>query len=170
MIVGELNSNNRPAPDYASRQVRAGRRLCGQDRSKDVLSKRAQRQHDFAVEQLPVSTRRSFDDFYGTVRGQHDLDEFEARFKDNTVTPPPIAAAFRVDWPDFLRTLSPRDRALAHFLSLGHQAKTAAQRFKITPGRVTQLRQMWCHAWRTCQGEDDVLCAAGRATKATAAR
>jgi hypothetical protein len=137
-----------------ARAVRNGRRLCGQERAKDVLSPRAQQRRNFRVESLPSSTRRSFDDFYASVRGQQSVDSYEERLKDNSVTPPPDAAAFRIDWPAFLNTLSERDRELAHFLSLGHAASKAAEQFKLTPGRVTQLRQRWCREWRLCQGED----------------
>jgi hypothetical protein len=38
---------------FAARAVRAGRRVCGQERAKDVLSPSAQRRHHFAVECLP---------------------------------------------------------------------------------------------------------------------
>ncbi|OAI40495.1 hypothetical protein AYO40_00750 [Planctomycetaceae bacterium SCGC AG-212-D15] len=38
---------------FAARHVQAGRRLCGQDRAKDVLSARAQQRHGFAVGKLP---------------------------------------------------------------------------------------------------------------------
>jgi hypothetical protein len=139
-----------------ARAVRNGRRLCGQERANDVLSGRAQQRRNFRVESLPVSTRRSFDDFYASVHGQQSVDSYEERLHDNSVTPPPDAAAFRIDWPNFLKTLSERDRELAHFLSLGHAASKAAERFKLTPGRVTQLRQRWCREWRLCQGEEDV--------------
>jgi len=39
------------------------------------------------------------------------------------------------------------------YLSLGHQGKKAASKFGVSPGRVTQLRQRWCHEWRRCQGD-----------------
>jgi hypothetical protein len=138
-----------------AKAVKSGRRLTGQERAKDVLSARAQRRHGFKVESLPASTRRPFDDFCAAPHGQQHLDVYEERLKDNTVTPPPDAAAFRIDWPDFLDTLTERDRELAHFLSLGHAAKKAADKFKLSPGRVTQLRQRWCREWRLCQGEED---------------
>lgn len=130
-----------------------GRRVTGQERAWDVLSARAQRRHGFKVESLPASTRRPFDDLYSAVRGQQFLDEYEERLRDNTFTPPPDAAAFRLDWPGFLDTLTERNRELAHFLSLGHAAKKAADKFRLSPGRVTQLRQRWCREWRLCQGE-----------------
>jgi hypothetical protein len=38
---------------YAAQAVHNGRRLCGQERIKDVLSPRAQKEHDFTVVSLP---------------------------------------------------------------------------------------------------------------------
>jgi hypothetical protein len=134
--------------------VRSGRRLCGQERSQDVLSPVAQRRHGFVVESLPARTAVSLEQLYGEVAGQRRLDAYEERLRDNTRTPPPKAAAFRIDWPAFLCSLTARDQDLALFLSLGHKATTAAQTFKLSAGRVTQLRQRWCQQWRRCQGEE----------------
>jgi hypothetical protein len=139
---------------FVARAVKSGRRLCGQEKAKEVLSSRAQQRHGFAVESLPVSTRRDYEDIYSVVRGQQELDAYEERLKDNTVTPPPDAAAFRLDFPKFLGGLSERDRNLAMFLSLNHSAKKAAAKFQVSPGRVTQLRQQWCREWRRLQGEE----------------
>src|SRR5262249_58971261 len=38
---------------YAARAVRSGRRLCGQERARDVMSPRAQRRKHFAVQPWP---------------------------------------------------------------------------------------------------------------------
>ena len=142
-----------------ARAVKCGRRLCGQERARDVLSPLAQQRHGFRVGRLPTSTRRHHEDLYADPHGQALLDEFEERLRDNTMTPPPDAAAFRVDWPLFLQGLTQRDRDMAAFLSLGHSGKATAAKFGLSPGRVTQLRQRWCREWRACQGEAD----AGRA-------
>jgi hypothetical protein len=72
--------------------------------------------------------------------------------RDNTATPVPAQVAFRLDWPAFLRTLGRRDRALADYLALGHGATSAARRFGLSIGRVSQLRGAWCRAWRRFQG------------------
>ena len=138
-----------------ARAVKCGRRLCGQERARDVLSPVAQARHGFRVERLPASTRSPHEHLYADPHGQALLDALEERLRDNTVTPPPDAAAFRVDWPLFLVGLTQRDRDLALFLSLGHSGKAAAAKFGLSPGRVTQLRQRWCREWRACQGEGD---------------
>jgi hypothetical protein len=138
----------------AARAVNSGRRVGKQESAVDVLSNVAQHRHGFNVESLPVSTRRSQESINAVVRGQEELDAYEERLQDNTVTPPPDAAAFRIDFPHFLAAMSERDRALAMFLSLGHSAKMAAAKFGVSCGRVTQLRQKWHENWRLVEGED----------------
>ena len=103
---------------------------------------------------MPTSTQRSFEDIHALVRGQQELDAYEERLQDNHVTPPPDAAAFRIDFPRFLGTLSERDRDLAMYLSLGHSAKKAAERFGLSPGRITQIRQRLCKEWHGMHGEE----------------
>jgi hypothetical protein len=137
-----------------ARAVKSGRRLCGRESAKEVLSSTAQQRHGFRVESLPISIRRPASELYGTVRGQEALDAYEERLQDNHITPPPDAAAFRIDFPQFVGALPERDRELAMFLSLGHSAKKAGHRFRLSPGRVTQLRYRWFRHWRTFHGED----------------
>src|SRR5262249_23702635 len=124
---------------YAARAVRCGRRLTGQEKAKDVLSSLAQRRHGFTVASLPASTCKSFEKIYATVRGQEDMDGWEERLQENTVTPVPDQVSFRLAYPQFVRSLGRRDRRMAHFLSLGNSAKETARRFNMSPGRVTQL-------------------------------
>lgn len=98
---------------FAARAARTGRRVCGQEKAKDVLSPQAQQRCGFKVESLPTSTATSQENLYGTFRGQEKLDEFEERLQDNTLTPVPDQVAFRIDWPRFFRQLTCRDRELA---------------------------------------------------------
>ena len=73
---------------FAARAVRSGRRLTGQEKSRDVLSPVARHRHGFAVEPLPASTRRCYEDVFASVGGQRRMDAFEERLHDNAVTPP----------------------------------------------------------------------------------
>jgi hypothetical protein len=139
---------------YAARAVRCGRRLTGQERAKDVLSPVAQRRYGFSVASLPASTRTSFEKVYSAVRGQEDIDGWEERLRDNTLTPVPDQASFRLAYPQFVRSLGRRDRRMAHFLSMGNSAMEAARRFKLSPGRITQLRQRWCRDWHALHDEE----------------
>ena len=145
-----------------ARAVRNGRKLCGQAKAKDVLNRATQRRHGFTVYSLIASKRRLFENIYALVHGQHELDAYEDRLRDNTVTPPPDAAAFRLDFPRFLADLPARDRQMAMFLSLGHPAKKAAEKFSLSKGRITQLRQQWCREWQRGQGEEKSSSCAGR--------
>jgi hypothetical protein len=139
---------------YATRAVRSGRRLCGQLRANDVFSEVAQRQYGFTVQPLPSSTTPSWEVRHSRSHSPGHFNAYEERLRDSTVTPPPEAAAFRIDFPQFLQSLTDRDRRLAEYLSLGHQAAKAAGQFGLSPGRVTQLRQRWCQEWRAFQGEE----------------
>jgi hypothetical protein len=136
-----------------ARAVKCGRKVTGMEKVKDALSARAQQRHGFFVESLPTSTQRSHEILYGPPRRQELDDLWEEWLLDNDQTPIPEQVAFRLDWPTFFSSLSERDRQLAEFLALGHSAKNAAQRFKLSPGRVTQLRQQWCREWRAFCGE-----------------
>ncbi len=141
---------------FAARAVRSGRRLCGQEKSKDVLSALAQRRRGFRVETLPSSTCTSQEQLYAQPHGQQMQDAFEERLQDNRQTPIPEQVAFRMDWPRYFNSLTPRDRQLAEYLSLGHSAKSAAAKFGVSPARVTQLRQRWCHEWRQFEEAEPV--------------
>jgi hypothetical protein len=137
----------------AARSVASGRKAAGMEKSKDVMNPHAQRRYGFRVEALPATTRTGFETLLAEPRGQRLLDAFEERLHEDDVMPVPDQVAFRLDWPEYFGTLSERDRRLAEFLSLGHRATDAADRFKLSPGRVTQLRQQWCREWQAFQGD-----------------
>jgi hypothetical protein len=139
---------------FAARAVGCGRKLTGQEKAKDVLSSVAQKRHGFNVESLPASTRTSLEKIYSEVKGQQDRDAWEERLRDNRLTPVPDQASFRLAYPQWVRSLGRRDRRLAHFLSLGNSAKDAAQKFKLSTGRITQLRQQWCREWHALHDEE----------------
>jgi len=132
---------------YAARAVRAGRRLCGQERSRDVLSPVARHRHGFVVEPLPAATRRSYEDVYTSVGGQRGLDAFEERLRDNAVTPPPDAAAFRIDFPSWLCTRAERDRRLIADMMLDERTLDLAERYGLSPARISQLRREFMDDW-----------------------
>jgi hypothetical protein len=126
---------------YAVSHVRNGRHVGGSRTSADILSARAQHLHGFHV--VSLSARHQ------SQRGdRHDAKTILDELKASTVrTPVCDAAAFRIDFPQFLDSLSSRDREMAVFLGAGHPAKAAACRFRLSPGRITQLRQQWRRAW-----------------------
>ena len=61
--------------------------------------------------------------------------------------------AFRCDFPAWLGTLSPRNRRIAQFLALGNRTQDVARKFKVSEGRVSQLRREMAESWKAFVGE-----------------
>jgi hypothetical protein len=119
---------------FAARAVRSGRRLCGQEKAKDVLSPVAQCRHGFSVGKLPD---------FSTLNG----GPLEDALRDSTKSPPPEAAAFRIDFPSWRRTHARRNRRLIDSMILGERTQTLARRFHLSPARVSQLRRHFHDDW-----------------------
>ena len=141
---------------YAARAVRCGRRLCGQGGGKDVLSALARQRHGFAVEGLPNSVRAARDERYGTAGGQRRQDAWEERLRDNTQTPVPDQAAFRLDFPAWLDSLTPRERRLVGEMANSERTLDLSQRFELSAARISQLRRELHADWRRFLGDDVV--------------
>src|SRR5262249_50608990 len=131
-----------------ARAVRCGRRLCGQERAGDVLSFVTQQRHGFRVERLPSSTCTNHEQLYADPHGQALLDALEERLRDNTLTPVPDQAAFRIDFPLWRCTPTERDRRVIDALLAGERTKDVSQMFGLCPGRVSQLRRDFLEDWR----------------------
>ena len=139
---------------YAARAVRCGRRLCGQGSGKDVLSPLARQRHGFAVEGLPCSVRAAHEDRYGVAGGQRRQDAWEERLRDNTQTPVPEQVAFRLDFPAWLDSLTPRERRLVGEMANSERTLDLSQRFALSPARISQLRRELHADWRRFLGDD----------------
>jgi hypothetical protein len=72
---------------------------------------------------------------------------------DNSVTPPPDAAAFRIDFPRWLDGLPDRDRQLVERLMVGERTLAMARRFHVSPARISQLRRELCQDYSRFHGE-----------------
>lgn len=132
---------------YAARAARCGRRVAGMDRARDVLSPVARRRHGFTVASLPSSSRTAHEELYGTPSGQRELDAFEERLADNTVTPVPEQASFRIDFRAWRLSRSDRDRRLVDALMRGERTRDIARAFGLTPSRVSQKRRAFYEDW-----------------------
>ena len=119
---------------FASRQVKSGRLLNGQENSKDALSATARHRRGFEVVRLPDASR------------QHASPWREA-VADNTRSSIPEQVAFRQDFPSWLTTLSQRDRTIIEDLTLGHRTLDVARKHGISPARVSQLRREFHDGW-----------------------
>ena len=143
--------------DFAVRHVRSGRRLCGQQRSKDAMSPVAQRLHGFRVEPLTQPTRPGHDGLFSDPHGQDTRDAFEQRLRDNTVTPPEEQAAFRIDYPVWLSRLGGRNRRIAQDMAVVERTKELAGKYGTSQARISQLRTAFRDDWRRFTGEGAVV-------------
>lgn len=119
---------------YATRAVRSGRRACGHERVKDVMSPNAQQRHRFYCGKLP--------DF--STLNTNPLAE---ALTDNCRSPVPDQVQFRVDFPDWTRTRTERDRRLIGDMATGERTKHLARKYRLSPARVSQLRREYHGDW-----------------------
>ena len=131
----------------AARSVKSGRRICGQEKARDVMSSQAQQRHGFKVEALPVSTCAPLESLYSMPQGQEKQDAFEERLKDNTQTPVPDQAAFRCDFPVWRLSRTDRDRRVIDDLGMGERTLDVSKKYGISPGRISQLRRDFMDDW-----------------------
>jgi hypothetical protein len=124
---------------FAARAARSGRRVCGHEKAKDILSPVAQRTKGFSVGRLP--------DF--STLSDNPLAEALA---DNTLTPVDEQACFRIDWPAFERLQTQRDRHLLRDMMRGEGTKALALIFHISEARVSQKRREFKEAWDAFTG------------------
>jgi hypothetical protein len=129
---------------YAAQAVHNGRRLCGQEKIKDVLSPRAQQQHNFVVVSLPEGSSLN-----GNV--------FDEALIDNTQTPVPEQVSFRLDFPAWRLTRCDRDRRVIDDLMVGERTMDVAERHGLTAARISQLRRDFQEDWSRFSGLDDDL-------------
>jgi hypothetical protein len=142
--------------------VKSGRRLTGQLKPHDVLSERAQRQHGFRVESLPISLRHCFEDLYSAVRGQQRINSFEERLRDNSITPVPDQAQFRLDFPAWRRRHSHRDRRIIDDMAMDESTKQLARKYGLSQGRISQMRGAFRKDWHDFVADHNLVPAANR--------
>jgi DNA-directed RNA polymerase specialized sigma24 family protein len=119
--------------------VRAGRRLAGPIDGAEVLSRVAQVRHGFSVERLKdrVLTR--------DVVGEDAVSEALAVDPKARV---PEQAAFRIDFPAWRSRFGRRHRAVLDALACGDRPGEVAKRHRVSPARVSQIREMFREDWR----------------------
>jgi hypothetical protein len=126
---------------YGVAQVKDGRMTGGHLNCKDVLSGYCQRLKDVVVERL---------DHYD----EEENGWTETVVEDRTAGPAEIARV-RLDFSDWLHQLPSRNRRIAQFLSLGHRTSEAARKFRVSEGRVSQLRRELAESWCKFIGDDE---------------
>ena len=128
-----------PLARFAVAQVRAGRKVGCRLNVRDVLSDYARRRNGFQVERL---------DHYDAPQGQWCPVLVADRH-----APVDEQAAFRIDFPAWLTQLAPRQRQIAEFLAVGNSTSEAARHFRLSWGRISQLRRELFLDWLQFHGE-----------------
>jgi hypothetical protein len=127
-----------PLARYGIAHVRSGRRVGVCLNSGDVLSLACQRHGQFRVESLsrPEGESSTWQDLV---------------VEDHRSSPAEIAAA-RLDLSAWFATLSPRRRAIAAVLATGESTAMTARSFRVSRGRISQVRRELEAAWCQFQG------------------
>jgi hypothetical protein len=125
---------------FAARHVKAGRRLCGNESSKDVMSRVARSRRGFRLERLKE-------------RGPYDEPEWQEALQDNLQTPVPDAAAFRIAFPEWLAAHGERDRRLIEEMAVGERGTRLARKYGVSQGRIAQKRREYRREWERFCGE-----------------
>ena len=128
-----------PLAHYAVARVRNDRHVGGREKKGDVLSLLWQRKMGVRVQSLGCP-------------GSGESGWQEILVEDRHATPADIAAT-RIDFQAWLSSLPARLREIAEVLATGEATKSVAQRFGVTPGRVSQIRRKLQRSWRLLQGE-----------------
>lgn len=123
---------------FSMKQVRAGRRLTGNERRKDVLSRR----HGHRVEEIPL-----------TDETQQRPDLLDA-LADNRRMTPADGAAFKIDFQDWRKDLRERDQAIVDDLAAGATPDDVREKYNISRPRITQIRKRLDKDWKEFEGEE----------------
>jgi hypothetical protein len=126
---------------FAVAQFRDGRRVGERMNRREVLSPYARRMSGIRVESLHDSELPG-----GPWR--------EALVEDKHAGPAETAAA-RIDVAEWFASMKRRNRKIAEALSQGFTTKDVARRFRVSPGKISQMRREFCESWHAFQGEQE---------------
>ena len=129
-----------PLAQFAIRQVYSGRKVGGTLNRNDITSEYAQRLKQITVERLTRYNKRK-------------CMWLEMLVEDRKAGPADTAAA-RIDFGDWLRTLGGRRRRIAETLAKGETTSVAATKFKVSQGRISQLRRELQGDWERFHEQD----------------
>jgi hypothetical protein len=128
-----------PLTTYAVKQVRAGRRTGSRLNVRDVSSPYAQRAKHFTLSRLD--------------RYDAQNDEWREILIEDRHAGPAQTAAARLDIGAWFATLPRKKRRIAATLATGEATTKAARKFRVSPGRISQLRREFQDSWADFQGE-----------------
>ena len=120
--------------DYATRQARSGRKAAGGPSSNSKKNEGYLAQDGRAL--------LSWEDLSWDVR-----EALEAKLYFNRFSPVPEQAAFRIDLPEWLETLTWRMRTQAELSLAEKTTKDIAKKLGLTPSAVSQARNVLRSSW-----------------------
>ena len=135
------------------RAIASGRRLVGAEPVTDVMSMTARWKHGVSVTLFPHTNAVPIQDLHGDPHGQETCDALEERLADDTQTPVPDQAAFRIDFPLWLRTLSLRERKMVKAMMRDERTNDLSRTFGVSAGRISQIRGDLRKSWTGFCGE-----------------
>jgi DNA-binding NarL/FixJ family response regulator len=120
---------------HAVHHVRSGRHVGGsQEAARDVMSSVVRRRHGIKLAFV-------------------QCDGLQNMLTASGRTGVPDLAAFRVDFDQWFSSFPRRDQKIITSLASGECTKAVAQRFGISPARVSQRRRQYERRWLVFQGE-----------------
>ena len=128
-------------------RVLAGRLVSTPDNNGDVLSRYAKRQRGFQVDSLDT-------------RQQAPSGVWQEIVVEDRRSTPAETAACRIDVGAWLAGMSSRRRAIAESLAAGYRTEEVAEKFSVSPARISQLRREFEASWRAFQQQADEWLAA----------
>ena len=134
--------------NFGIRQARDGRKVGGHLNCLDISSTYCRRLKNVVLERLD-----HFDNEENTWQ--------EVLVEDKHADASKIVQT-KLDVGDWLASLNRRDRRIAEFLANGETTKATARKFRVSAGRVSQLRRELAESWRKFVGDEpgDVAVAA----------
>ena len=128
---------------YAVKQIKDGRRVGKKGNAKDVYDIHAQVKGGHQLQHI------------GSPRDQRH-GGWREQLVENSRTPVPDQAAFRIDSPTWLSTLSARDRRIVDDLAAGERTGDVARKYGVSAGRVSQMRGQFKEAWEAFGEDGDI--------------
>ena len=139
-----------PLATFGIKQARDGRRVGGHLNCLDISSEYCQRLTNLVVARLD---RRDKDD---------DRQWCEVLVEDRHADAAAIVQT-KLDFSDWLASLKRRDRRIAEFLANGESTRSAAHKFKVSDGRISQIRKELAESYRRFVGDEPGPAAAAAA-------
>ena len=116
------------------------------------MSNVAQRKHGFSVTYYPDSNANPIHEVFSDPHAPNT--GLEERLANNTQTPVPDQAAFRIDFPEWLRTLSSRERTMVQAMMREEGTNDLSRTFGVSAGRISQIRSSLRTEWTRFCGEE----------------